>query len=241
MGAFGRKPNIPDLPLLDIAKEQRDAITANRLALPGLEKLAGETNRFSFEQISQMLERAIPGFGGALKSAGTSAESLARGEIPEDVSRAVQSASAARSLGGGFGGSGLARNLTARDLGLTSLNLMGEGQNRLLSLGSFAKNTFPTFDFTTAFITPAQKLSFDWQQNLAQWQIRSMREQIAAAPDPNDVALAGALDNFFETWKNVGMGALGGVGGMGGMMGGGGGAGAGAGASAGASAGAAWG
>ncbi len=226
LNAYGRKPKIPDLPTLDIGTEQIGSIAANRLALPSLEKLATESDKFSFDQISKMLEKAAPGFMAGLGTATKNAASLARGEIPDDVSRGVQSASAARSLAGGFGGSGLARNLTARDLGLTSLNLTGEGQTRLQSLGQFARGTFPVFDYTTAFITPAQKLNFDWQQNMAQYQVKLMKEQVAAAPDPNDVALAEGLDHFFETWKNVGMGALGGVGGMGG----GGAAGAGAGA-----------
>ena len=233
LDAYGRKPVIPELPKLDIGEEQRGAITANKLALPGLEGLASETNRFSYAEISKMLESAVPGFGKALSGAGTNAASLVRGEIPEDVSRAVQSASAARSLSGGFGGTGLGRNLTARDLGLTSLNLTGEGQSRLLGLGGFARQAFPTFDFTNAFITPMQKLNFDWQQNVAQWQVKALQEQVKAAPDPADAALAEGLDNMFKTFSSYGMmmagGGMGGGGGMAGM----GGTGAGAGAAAG--------
>lgn len=256
LDAYGRKPVVPDLPTLDIAKEQRASITANQLALPGLEKLATETNRFNFDEISKMLERAVPGFTAGIKSAGANATALARGEIPDDVSRGVQSSSAARSLGGGFGGSGLARNLTARDLGLTSLNLTGEGQNRLLGLGAFARNNFGIFDFTNAFITPMQKLNFEREQNAEQWQVKWLRNQITAAPDPDDVALAEGLDNMFHTFANIGLsyfgqsvatnkggatsgsgGSPGGGGGMGSWMnfGGGGGAGAGAGSMAGAS------
>lgn len=223
LGAFGRKPTVPELPTLDTDQVQRKAIEGNIAALPELEKLASSVNRFTYDQISQMLERTLPGFGSALSRAGESAGALVRGEVPEDVSRQVLRGGAARALGGGYGGSALGRNLTLRDLGLTSLEATGEGARRLTGLGSFARSTFPTFDYTTAFITPQQKLSFDWQQNLARFNRNLLYEQVEAAPDPNDVALAQALDNFFETWKNVGMGALGGVGGMGGMMGGGGG------------------
>lgn len=222
LGSFGKKPYIPDLPTLDVGQEQRLSVADNLAALPSLENLAGKTNRFNFAEISRMLEAAVPGFGSALKTAGTNAASLARGEIPEDVARAVQGTSAAHALGGGYAGSGFGFNRTARDLGLTSLNLTGEGQNRLMSLGGFARNAFPTFDFTNAFITPQQRLSFDWTQNLAQYQVRLMQEQVKAAPDPAMAELGQAFDNFFETWKNVGMGALGGVGGMGGGGGGGG-------------------
>lgn len=231
MGAFGKKPVIPELPTLDTSKVQREAVAGNIAALPGLETLATSVNTFAHSEIARMLETALPGFGKGLASATSTANALTRGEIPEDVSAQVQNRSAARALGGGFGGTGMARALTARDLGLTSLSLQSEGMNRLLGLGGFARQTFPTFDFTTAFLTPQQKLTFDRQQNLDQFNRQLLANQVAAAPDPNDVALAEALDNFFETWKNVGMGALGGVGGMGGgggggassMMGGGGG------------------
>lgn len=229
LGAFGKKPVIPELPTLDTAKVQREAVAGNIAALPGLETLATSVNTFAQSEISRMLETALPGFGAGLSRATATANALARGEIPEDVSAQVQNRSAARSLGGGFGGTGMARALTARDLGLTSLSLQSEGMNRLLGLGGFARQTFPTFDFTTAFLTPQQKLTFDRQQNLDQFNRQLLANQVAAAPDPNDVALAEALDNFFETWKNVGMGMLGGGmgGGGGGMMGGGGGGGGG--------------
>jgi len=103
---------------------------------------------------------------------------------------------------------------------LTSLNLTGEGQSRLMGLGTFARQTFPRFDFTQAFITPQQKLDFDWRQNLAQWQVQALKNQVLAAPDPNDAALAEGLDNMFKTFSNIGIGMLGGVGGMAGGMGG---------------------
>lgn len=225
LGAYGKKPVIPELPTLDTGKIQQQAIAGNIAALPGLEDLTSKVNKFSFDQVSQMLEAAIPGFRASLAKAGENAASLLKGEVPEDVSRTLTTSAAARSLAGGFAGTGFHRNLLARDLGLTSLSLMGEGQNRLTSLGSFATSAFPRFDFTTAFITPQQKLAFEWQQNLAQFNRNLLAAQVKAAPNPNDVALAEGLDNFFETWKNVGMGALGGGGGFGGMMGGGGGGG----------------
>lgn len=220
LGAFGKKPKIPQLPRLDVGTVQREATTANLAALPGLEQLTTAVNRFNVDEISRMLKQALPGFTGALRRTTETAGALGRGEIPEDVSRAVQSSAAARSLGGGFAGSGFSRNLVARDLGLTSLQLTGEGQNRLMGLGGFAGQMFPRFDFTTAFITPQQKLAFDFQQNLAQWQRDLLAAQVKAAPDPATAELGEAMDNFFETWKNIGVGMLGGGGGFGGMGGG---------------------
>jgi hypothetical protein len=175
---FGTRLDVPKIPgLADILKTGTAANMAN---VPGLEKLATATNMFNQAEITRMLESTAPGLLGGIKSATTNAASLARGEIPDDVSRAVQSSSAAKSLAGGFGGSGLGRNLTARDLGLTSLNLTGEGQQRLMGLGGFARNLFPTFDYTTAFFSPAQMLDHAYST----FQRDLLAAKSAAAPDP---------------------------------------------------------
>src|SRR5213596_650762 len=100
---FGSRLNVPELPsLADILKT---GVGANVAALPDLQKLATATNVFNQAEITRMLESTAPGLLGGIKSATGNAAALARGEIPEDVSRAVQSATASRSLGGGFGGS----------------------------------------------------------------------------------------------------------------------------------------
>lgn len=175
---FGSRLNVPEIPsLADILKT---GVGANVAALPDLQKLATATNVFNQEEITRMLESTAPGLLAGMKSATGNAAALARGEIPEDVQRAVQSSTAARSLGGGYGGSGLSRNLTARDLGLTSLNLTGEGQQRLMGLGGFARNLFPTFDYTTAFFSPAQMLDYTYSS----FQRNLLAAKSAAAPDP---------------------------------------------------------
>lgn len=212
LGAYGKKPKIPELPRLDTAKIQQEATAGNIAALPGLQELSSAVNRFTFSEISQMFERTLPGFMASLARSTESAGALARGEVPEDVSGFVRRAGAARALGGGTAGSAFARNLTLRDLGLTSLQATGEGQNRLLGLGTFSRQAFPQFDFTTAFISPQQKMTFDYQQNIDQWRRNLLAAQVKAAPDPNMVALAGAIDNFFETAKNIGLSYAGGAG-----------------------------
>jgi hypothetical protein len=59
-------------------------------------------------------------------------QQLLTGNIPVDVSEAVSRASAAGSLSRGIvSDSQLSRNLTARDLGMTSLDLMGKGADVL--------------------------------------------------------------------------------------------------------------
>ena len=63
-----------------------------------------------------------------LGSAASVASSLLEGGIPEDVQKQVMQVAAEKSLSSGLGaGSQAARNLTVRDLGLTSLSLVERG------------------------------------------------------------------------------------------------------------------
>lgn len=61
---------------------------------------------------------------------------LLKGVLPEDVNRSVRTATAQRAVAGGFSGSPMARNLTARDLGLTSLDLVTKGIEGATQIGS---------------------------------------------------------------------------------------------------------
>ena len=64
-----------------------------------------------------------------LKQAQAATSEMLAGQVPQDVQDQIEQASAERSLQGGFGfqGSQRARNVTARDLGLKSTDLMNEG------------------------------------------------------------------------------------------------------------------
>ena len=64
-----------------------------------------------------------------LKQAQSATSEMLAGQVPQDVQDQIEQASAERSLQGGFGfqGSQRARNVTARDLGLKSTDLMNEG------------------------------------------------------------------------------------------------------------------
>lgn len=79
------------------------------------------------------------------------------------------------------------------------------------------------------FFTPQQRVALAFQDRTQRFQRDLLAAQVAAAPNPNDVALAEGFDNFFKFWSSIGGAALGNVGGLGGGMMGGGGAGGGSG------------
>src|SRR5207247_9526338 len=102
---FGRKPVVPTLPELTLPAEQQKAIQANVAAVPGAAALA----KLSQEQLKAMAEFAFPGFGTAGDQISRNIQSQLRGEIPTDVSEAVQRSDAGRALRGGYAGTGMAR------------------------------------------------------------------------------------------------------------------------------------
>lgn len=217
LNAFGDKPVIPDLPTIDPDLIQRQTTVGNLAALPQLQELGAALNRFNAQQTRAALEMQLPGF---TQQAIDITGSQLRGEIPEDVRRLNQNLSAAEANRLGVAGGGFQVGLnTARNF-VTSLGLQQQG---LANFGALAQRLVPPqFNVASMFFTPPQRLDWAMQDRRERFQRDLLSAQVAAAPDPADVALGEAFDNFFEFWKNVGGAALGGVGGMGGMMGAGG-------------------
>lgn len=220
IGAFGKKPEIPVLPGIDPNAIQAQTIAANSQNLPGLKQQAEEINAFNIKQnlgqLSQALEFIAPG---QLAQAQGLVSSQLRGEVPADVAAQLQRRSAAQSLLGGFGGnSGLGRNLSARDFGLTSMSIQQQGLANFSNLASMVPKT-AMFDMTSMFYTPQQRMNFAFQDREAHFQRDLLANQVAAAPDPGTAALGKEIDRFFNTAASYGMTMAGGGGG-GGMGGG---------------------
>jgi hypothetical protein len=211
IGAFGRKPTIPKLPEISPDNIQQQAIAGNLNSLPSLQALGSQVNDFNQEQqlksIQKALEFALP--GGLGKAQGIVNSQLA-GEIPADVQAQIQRSSAARAISGGYGGgSGLGRNLTLRDLGLTSLQQQQQGFNNFGALAGLMPKA-QQFDVTSMFFSPQQRLESAFKERSDQFQRNLLAEQVAAAPDPGTAALGREIDRFFNTAASVGMTAAGG-------------------------------
>jgi hypothetical protein len=183
---FGKKPNLPAWQSLDLGTEQQKAISANTAAMPGAEKLVAESNLFSQQQTDQMLQGAIPGFSTMKGQASADISSMLKGEIPKDVSDAVQNSAAARSLGMGFGGSGMSRSLVARDLGLTSLDLTQKGLSSAQSWMQTMNQLYAPgqINLSSMFITPQQQAGFSQEERNMGFEHDWLGNQIAAMPDP---------------------------------------------------------
>jgi hypothetical protein len=182
-GLLAGKPTLPPFEGINLNTEQQKAIGANLAALPGLEMLGGDVNEFNIAQTKKMLEAAAPGWGAMQTKIGGDITSELSGELPKDVQEAIQRNAAARSLGMGVEGSGMARDLVARDFGFTELNLIDKG---ITSAESWARTSAALFqpgqfNFSSMFVTPGMefaaaekernaKLSYDLGKSMIDWE-----------------------------------------------------------------------
>lgn len=179
---FGSKAKVPVLPPIDFNQEQKNTVTGNQNALPAAQQLGREVNTFNQAELDRLYEQAAPGYDRIKNQLSENFLSLAKGEIPTDIQDSVLRGSASRAYRGGFAGSGMASNLSARDLGLTSLQLQGQGQDATQRWLQTA--AAPRFDITSMFLTPAQRIPMVVQERNDQWQRSWLKSQMKALPDP---------------------------------------------------------
>lgn len=201
MGAYGKKPGVPNYTPVDTQAAAATAIRGNQTNLPGAENLAASTNAFNQDQLLSMLSKSIPGYSAMVTKAGQNINDELSGQLPPDVQAQIQNSSAARALGGGYGGSRAAGNLTARDLGLTSLDLTQKGLDSASRWIQTSKATAVPgmFDVSSMFVNPAEQIATDKANNDMSFQRNWLSSQIDAMPDPNTAALYKGLSQELST------------------------------------------
>ena len=194
----GSKPKVPAFKPINFEAEQKQAIQQNIAALQPATELAQKTTAAEQSQLESQLRRAIPGYDQLVSQAGANIGAALRGEISPEVSAQVQRSTAGRALSGGFGaGSGFGRALTARDLGLTGMQIQNQGlaqaQNFIQQQRTFGMAQ--PFSISSMFITPSQRINALSQQNQQQYNRDLQAAQVAAMPDPTMAAIGGALSS----------------------------------------------
>lgn len=124
-----RLEEIANTPGLDVGAVGQEAIGIGGALLPGASNLVGQINQANTAQRRGVLETSLPGYQGRKESQLATIDSWLGGNVPQDVINQIQRSGAARSFGGGYSGSGLHRNLEARDLGLSSLDMIMRGMD----------------------------------------------------------------------------------------------------------------
>lgn len=179
---FGTKPSVPEIQQLELSDEQIKAIQANIAAAPEAARLADMTA----DQIEDLIRRTTPNFDTLTRGISSSIEDFTKGRIPKDVSETVMRSDAAKALAGGYGGTGMHSALVARDLGLTSLDLVMKGIGAAESWLNASQALYaPAMaTYQNMFITPSQQAAFDVEERNTQFQRSWLKSQIKAMPDP---------------------------------------------------------
>jgi len=200
---------IANTPGVDINQVQKDAIEADIADLDRASRLASGISKSIQDQQRDLTEAGFPEFQNIFGKAQEQVASFLRGELPQDVEDQIINRSAARGITSGTVGSQFNRNLTARDLGLTSLNLVQAGLGALPTIGSFAKQ-FAVPDPVNPgafFLSASERLATKSKE-------RSERLNLLAKA----AGLPGATETIGQGLMSVGGGLLGG--GLQGIMGG---------------------
>lgn len=205
-----KKVKAPEFIPVDVQKEQAKAISGNQANLPAAQDLASNVNQFNQAQLLDALKKAIPNLEQINTQAGQNISDQLAGRLPADVVGMIQRSTAAQNQAAGVSGSGFGRNLTSRDLGLNSLQLMQQGfQNANAWLSNVRANQVaPQFDVSSMFVTPAQQIQVTAANNEGQMKSQFLKSQLDAAQSPRSIFGSG-IAQFGGS-----LGALGAAGGV---------------------------
>jgi hypothetical protein len=169
---FGSKPSYKTP-----TKSAAEALKGNLANLPAAEELGSKVNTFNQDQLLAMLRKANPNFDTTLASQNDLLnqqlgviQGQLKGEVPQSVADQLQLRDAAKAVRGGYAGSGAARNLEARDFGLTSLDItnraLQSASSWVDSASRWTSNTAALtqpamFNVGSAFISPQQQFDFN--------------------------------------------------------------------------------
>ncbi len=174
------KPKVPQFEAIDPKAVQSKAIADNLANFGAATELAGKTNQFNQQQLLSMLRAAIPNYDQIMSQGSGRVLSFLGGEIPGDVSSMVKRHAAEKGVAGGYGGSGMARNLAARDLGLTSLDITSKGLQAANQWLSNNRTLAPITDASSMFFSPEQQLAHSVGERNSQFQRDYVNEQVDA-------------------------------------------------------------
>jgi len=181
---------------------------------PRAREMEAERNAFNRAQLLESLGIQVPGYQEAQAKRAENALALLRGELPPDVLAQVQRKAAGQAVQGGYAGSAAGRNLVARDIGRTSLDLANLGGQQFANI----LGTTPLAPLANYEFTPQQIAALRGGERGAQQQAL-----LGVAGMPSATGIAGqALGSLGSGLTNLGFAALGskyGAGGGGGKGG----------------------
>lgn len=177
--------------------------------VPALNDLATTLNTDANKDLQQQVSAVDPSLMGNLAKFGVNTTSMLAGNIPQDVIDKVTRNDAYQSLMGGFGsGSGMGKSLSARDFGLTSLDMMQKGAGNLSLEDSLAQSLAPSrFTAGGMLLTPASLQNADYTVDQFNNGIDNQNALInyknSMLQSPFQQLVNGALGNTFSAVLNA--------------------------------------
>lgn len=211
---FGQKPEVAPYVPTDLSAEQLKAITENISAFPEIQQLGGLYEQYMLDSFNE----AIPGFSNILASGGKvtqemldQAGTMLQGKIPPDVQEAIFRGAAQSGLSSGTLFGPMGASIAPRDLGLTSLNLIGQGAQLAGEAGNAAQRwaglaSGLIMSPSGMMVTPQEQAQLTMQNNLMRQATKQLQYNIAAAPDPAAAGISGTLMNLLGAYLGKGMG-----------------------------------
>lgn len=188
-----------DYPGLDTGAITNQSLSDLERFLPRDIALAQDVTQANQDILNDLYEENVPGYSARRQKQGDLIDEFLAGEVPQDVSRAVERNALGRGLTLGIGGSGLGRSLTARDLGLTSLGLVGQGMGFANQFTQATPITNPTNPLAFAGPLPNQLAAIRGHERDQRLQIGLSRAGIegqTAAWGDYLTQMGGALTGF---------------------------------------------
>lgn len=186
-----------NLPGLNIGQ----ALSEAAINAPRAREMEAERSAFNRAQLLESLGIQVPGYQEAQTKRAENALALLRGELPPDVLAQVQRKAAVQAVQGGYAGSAAGRNLVARDIGRTSLDLANLGGQQFANI----LGTTPLAPLATYEFTPQQIASLRAGERGAQQQAL-----LGVAGMPSATGIAGqAFGSLGSGLTNLGFAQLG--------------------------------
>lgn len=134
-----------NLPGIDIGSVMGES----SLNAPRAREMEAQRNAISRDQLLESLGIQIPGYQQGQAQRTLNAMSLLRGELPPDVAAQIQRKAAGQAVQGGYAGSAAGRNLVARDIGRSSLDMSNLGAQQFANiLGTTPMAPLANYEFT---------------------------------------------------------------------------------------------
>lgn len=199
--APGDKPAELTPQFKDLTQIQSEATAGNLAGLPDSEKLASLVDAYNLSEHTALLAKSIPGYAAIQDQIGKNLLAGTRGELAPGTVDWLKRITAEGAIGSGTQGSQAANFSAAENIGKTAEQIQSDATTSFERWSQVSKaNAVPqTFDLSSMFLSPIQRIGVEDQRSGLNFQASLRNAAIEAAPDPFMKALAGDLGSTVDS------------------------------------------